>query len=286
LGELHHCIFPDASKHIGTLWDQPQRIGRRDTDPTSWHADLTFVAEMTESPGSQGDLGREVSMKRFSTISAIAMLGALASATPAAAASVEPHPLDWATGDTIDWAQGGLLLLFGAAGALFTIFALVGGVVPGTAGQAQIDRDNALLSKWTQKLSALIEGGRVQEIEATEMAVRNLRRDVTRERWRQFVLASALYLLLGAFFAAVLADDLLQAAAIGAGWTAVAGNLGLKSDYAERKEAKDEVIAGYQEHVHELKLKADAKPNAGQLEAAAIPPPRRLEQASEVALTL
>jgi opacity protein-like surface antigen len=225
-------------------------------------------------------------MKRFSLALAVAMLIALAGVAPAVAASVEPHPLEWATGDTIDWAKGGLLLLFGAAGALFTIFTLVGGVVPGTAGQAQIEEDTAMLSKWTQKLATLIEGEKVKEIDATQVAVQNLRRDVGRERWRQFLLASVLYLLLGAFFAAVLADDLLQAAAIGAGWTAVAGSLGLKSDYSKRKQTKDEVIAGYQEHVDKLKVKADAAPDPGKLDAADIPPPKPLEQASEVALAL
>ena len=225
-------------------------------------------------------------MKRFSVTLAIAMLAGLASAAPAVAASVEPHPLDWATGDTIDWAKGGLLLLFGAAGALFTIFTLVGGVVPGTAGQAQIEEDTAMLAKWTVKLSTLIEGEKVKEIDATQTAVQNLRRDLTRERWKQFVLASTLYLLLGAFFAAVLADDLLQAVAIGAGWTAVAGSLGLKSDYSKRKETKDDVIASYQQHVDKLELKAAAAPDPGKLDAADIAAPKPLEQASEVALAL
>jgi hypothetical protein len=225
-------------------------------------------------------------MKRFSVTLALAMSAALMSVTPARAASVEPHPLDWATGTTIDWAKGGLLLMFGAAGALFTIFTLIGGVVPGTAGQAQIETDTAMLAKWTQKLSTLIEGEKVREIDATQVAVQNLRRDATRERWRQFVFASVLYLLLGAFFAAVLADDLLQAAAIGAGWTAAAGSLGLKSDYSKRKETKDDVIVSYQDHVETLERKAAAAPDPGQLDAADIPPSKPLEQASEVALAL
>jgi len=223
-------------------------------------------------------------MKRFSVALAISGLAALASATPALAASVEPHPLEWATGDTIDWSTGGLLLLFGAAGALFTIFTLIGGVVPGTAGQAQIEEDNARLEKWTQKLSALIEAERPSD--STQTAVQNLRRHVTSERWKQFVIASVLYLLLGAFFASALAQDLLQAAAIGAGWTGLAGTLGLKSDYTKRKESKDAVIGELQEHVDDLKIKAAAAPDPGQVAASEIAIPKPLEQKTEVALAL
>ncbi|HEY6723642.1 MAG TPA: hypothetical protein VI197_06395 [Polyangiaceae bacterium] len=39
----------------------------------------------------------------------------------------------------------------------------------------------------------------------------------------------------------MLARDLLQAIVIGAGWTAFLGAVGLKSEYARRKEKKDDV---------------------------------------------
>jgi len=59
-------------------------------------------------------------------------------------------------------------------------------------------------------------------------------------QYGQFGLAAGLYAILGAFFAAMLARDLLQAILIGAGWTAYLGALGLKKDYAQRKSIKDE----------------------------------------------
>jgi len=66
-----------------------------------------------------------------------------------------------------------------------------------------------------------------------------LRDDLRSDMRQQFALAATLYVVLGAFFAAALAQDLLQALVIGAGWTAYLGAFGLKRDYAERKLIKD-----------------------------------------------
>ena len=48
--------------------------------------------------------------------------------------------------------------------------------------------------------------------------------------------------MLGAFFATLLARDILQALVIGAGWTTLLGTLGLKKDYADRKSTKDAAL--------------------------------------------
>jgi len=63
-----------------------------------------------------------------------------------------------------------------------------------------------------------------------------------KERWRQFLLASLLYTVLGAAFASALAQDLLQAFVIGAGWTGLIGSFGLRTDYAQRKTRKDQAL--------------------------------------------
>jgi hypothetical protein len=228
-------------------------------------------------------------MRRFAVILSATALGALAGATRASAASVEPHPLQWATGDKVDWTTGGLLLLFGAAGALVTIFFLVGGVIPGTAGQASIEAANARVEKWSEVLDTCICGkprAPSAEINSIQTTVASLRTYVTRERWRQYLLASFLYLLLGAFFACVVADDLLQAAVIGAGWTATAGSWGLKTDYSARKERKDEAIDGLKSHMDTLERKAGTPPDPGVLFAGDVPLPDQLEEKVNVALAL
>jgi hypothetical protein len=79
-------------------------------------------------------------------------------------------------------------------------------------------------------------------IVAVESTINNLRDDLWAERWRQFGIATVLYAVLGAFFSAMLAKDLLQALVIGAGWTGLLGTLGLKKDYAERKAPKDATL--------------------------------------------
>jgi hypothetical protein len=56
------------------------------------------------------------------------------------------------------------------------------------------------------------------------------------------LLASLLYTVLGAAFASALAQDLLQAFVIGAGWTGLIGSFGLRTDYAQRKTRKDQAL--------------------------------------------
>lgn len=228
-------------------------------------------------------------MRRFVVSTTVAGLCALTSASAAAAAgsSVKPEPLEWATEGAVDWSKGGLLALFGLAGALFTVFTLVGGVVPGTAGQAEIDADTKRLERLSQQLEKLIgdeKSRNAPQIDAINNAVSDLRSALTRERWRQFLLASVLYTLLGAFVAATLAQDLVQATAIGAGWTGIVGSLGLKRDYSKRSETKGEALTALEGHIEQVAKKAE-EPTT-EVKAEEIRPPEDLLKQVEVAKAL
>lgn len=148
----------------------------------------------------------------------------------------------WATGTSPDWVRGALYAGLGLVGALVTVFSLIGGAIPGTAGFMRIEAGMKRVEEREKILDKLIKDPhrKPEEIKAVEIAANNLRDDIRVDRRRQFVLAAGLYALLGAFFAMLLAQDLLQALVIGAGWTASLGALGLKKDYAERKTIKDQ----------------------------------------------
>jgi hypothetical protein len=148
----------------------------------------------------------------------------------------------WATGPSPKWGVGALYAFLGLIGALVTVFGLIGGAVPGTAGFVRIEAGMRRVEEREKILDKLIKDPKrnPEEIKAVEIAANNLRDDMRDDRRRQFTSAAALYALLGAFFAALLARDLIQALVIGAGWTACLGALGLKKDYAERKSMKDQ----------------------------------------------
>jgi hypothetical protein len=139
---------------------------------------------------------------------------------------------------------GLLFALMGLVGALFTTFTLIGGAVPGTAGQAGIEADTARLERMTKRLEELIGSTKLNAaaVKSLGEVVDRLRDDLGRERWRQFAIGAVLYAVLGAFFGAMLGQDILTALAIGAGWTGLVGSLGLKRDYAQRKSEKDDAI--------------------------------------------
>jgi hypothetical protein len=167
-----------------------------------------------------------------------------------AAAAQEGTPVEvgdlfkWATEPPVDWVEGLLFAGIGLAGALVILFTLVGGAVPGTAGQAQIDADYAVLQRLTKRLEDLINAEPPNSAVVTAVAgmVNEYRDDLSKERWRQFAIAGILYAVMGAFFASALAKDILQAFVLGATWTGLIGSLGLKRDYQVRKEIKDEAI--------------------------------------------
>jgi hypothetical protein len=167
----------------------------------------------------------------------------------------------WATESPPDWGEGLWFAGLGLVGALVILFTLVGGAVPGTAGAAQIDADQAVLRRLSQRLDQLVTANppNAPAIDAVRATVNEHRDDLTKERWRQFAIAGILYALLGAFFASALAKDILQALVLGATWTGLIGSLGLKKDYEVRKEIKDETIQ---------KLEAKVETVAGAASAA------------------
>lgn len=150
----------------------------------------------------------------------------------------------WARSNPVNWAQGFIFAALGLVGGLITIFTLIGGAIPGTVGQVQIEATQEQLDRLSQKLENLVNSKSVDAgaINAVEQVVNNLRDDLRAERWRQFFIAAVLYALLAAFFATALATNLIQAIVIGAGWTGFLGSLGLKRDFEKRKEIKDEAL--------------------------------------------
>lgn len=107
----------------------------------------------------------------------------------------------WATAETPNWALGGLLAGLGLVGGLVTVFTLIGGAIPGTAGQAKIDADSERLDLMSKKLEDIITSPKPDPavIAAIENTVNNLRDDLRTERWKQFAVAGFLYAVLGAF---------------------------------------------------------------------------------------
>jgi hypothetical protein len=155
--------------------------------------------------------------------------------------------LFWAKEQPIDWFSGIALAITGLMGALVTIFFLVGGVVPGTAGQVEIDNDTLQLKEYKEKLKKLWDKEQLDEVDlkkANELnsIVNDFNTRLDKERRYQFSLAATLYAVLGAFIATILAHDILQAFVIGAGWTGYLGALGLKQDAEKRKSEKDKTI--------------------------------------------
>ncbi len=155
--------------------------------------------------------------------------------------------LFWAKETQIDWFSGIALALTGFVGALVTVFFLIGGAIPGTAGQVNIDYDSEQLNEYKVKLKELWSKGQINpddlaEAQELKSMVNDFGDRLNKERWRQFSLSALLYIVIGAFFAAFLAHDVLQALVIGAGWTGYLGAVGLKSDAQERGSRKNEKI--------------------------------------------
>jgi hypothetical protein len=191
-------------------------------------------------------------MSRAVAVTAGVVTGLLVAA-PAAAADAAP-----AAGDVValfpwmpDVQLGFIVAVTGLIGALIPVFGAVGGAIPGTAGSAKIDADEARLVRLADQLDALIRERPVDAnaVSAVESAVNGLRDDLRSERRNQFLWAGLLYAVLGVAFALFLAGNALQAVAIGAGWTAFIGTFGLRSDYTARRDVKNDVIEKLQDHV-------------------------------------
>lgn len=158
----------------------------------------------------------------------------------------------WAASDPPQWYLGILYAFLGLIGSLVTIYSLIGASLPGTAGQVRIDVNENRLENMSKRLEELVEESppETEAIKEIGTVVNDLRKDLWKERWRQFGIAAILYALVGASFSVLLAQDLLQALVIGAGWTGLLGTLGLKKDYEERKNVKD---AGLEEALTRIK---------------------------------
>ena len=182
----------------------------------------------------------------------------------------------WLTGTPPDWNRGILYAVLGVVGALVILFTLIGGAIPGTAGKAKIDEGEETLKEWTEQLSREMKKAPPdpEAIEKKNRAVDDLRDDLWKERWKEFSLAAIFYTVLGSFFAAMLAQDLLQALLIGAGWTGIVGSLGLKGDYAYRKSRKDDLLGEVRDALQVL------KPAASVVGEAA--PPEEIEKANHL----
>jgi len=189
-------------------------------------------------------------MKRFLWVILVVLCFVLLVTAPVFADSDQPDTdqeiqvanlFTWATGAEPDWMVGGLYALLGLFGALITVFGLIGGAIPGTAGAARIEANMIRVQKREDRVQQLYEEENPDPDLLKELRIgsNQFRDDVEADRRRQFFSAALLYAILGAFFATMLAQDILQAIVIGAGWTAYLGALGLKRDYAERKEIKD-----------------------------------------------
>jgi len=152
----------------------------------------------------------------------------------------------WYSGKHEDRDKGILIALSGLMGALVTIYTLIGAVMPGTSGGVSLDAEGIRLEMFKKKLSKLWEKEsneiNIKAAKELEVTTNNLQAWISRERWRQFGLAALLYLILGAFFAALLTESFLQGLVIGAGWTAYLGVVGLKKDGEVRGSIKDREI--------------------------------------------
>ena len=129
----------------------------------------------------------------------------------------------------------------GLAGALVTVYGVIGGTIPTGAG-ARLEAEYAELAKTMEqfgqlKAKAAADPASVPAAGEFSLETDRLRDDLERKRKalaRNWGLA---YALLGMFFALLLAKDLLQALTYGAGWTALAGALGIKTEVDAAKAA-------------------------------------------------
>ena len=151
----------------------------------------------------------------------------------------------WYSGPA-DWLKGLLIASSGLMGALITIYSMIGAAMPGTSGQVSQEAEEYRLELFKKKLSELWKKEEndinIEAAKELEITTNHLQAQISKERWRQFGLAAFLYVILGAFFAALLTESFLQGLAIGAGWTAYLGTVGLKKDKEERGSIKDRQI--------------------------------------------
>jgi hypothetical protein len=161
--------------------------------------------------------------------------------------------LAWLNQDPVGWRAGLLFFLGGLTGAAATAFGAVGGLIPGTAGKEEVDRlTRELVATTKRKETYQTEYDQVRnDPNAADSKAAAFREDVKREQEREERLSSTLssaklaqyarampfYLLLGGAFATALAQDVVQALAIGAGWPTLWAAFQLKPEFKSLNEA-------------------------------------------------
>jgi hypothetical protein len=151
-----------------------------------------------------------------------------------------------------DWARGLAYFLLGFVGAAVTLYFFAGGLLP-SMGRGQLTVLETERAQWERrrdrKLDAVektpsgAEGTKQKWLyERSAAQVTALDARIDRERGALLKVGVPLYLFLGGFFAAMFATNLIQAALIGFGWTAVVERFGLKREQETRKDSRDDLI--------------------------------------------
>jgi hypothetical protein len=160
-------------------------------------------------------------------------------------------------GDNFDEGLG--FALIGLVGAMVTAYFAVGGFLPSTGGKADYDALEAEIDDLNDRLEEVTavgegfakQGGQISQErrdEADRVAQRLLLRisetQGRAERLKRSLLIRALpfYLVVGATFAVLFAQNLAQALLIGFAWTAVAERFGLKRELEKRSEHRGQDI--------------------------------------------
>lgn len=177
----------------------------------------------------------------------------------------------WAMTNPPNWVQGVLYVVLGVIGALVTIYFAIGGTIP-TASGVKLEAEFKELEKKNKELAELRKKALENPtsvnpslIDAFSNDADKQRDDLERKRQGMFRNWALMYVLLGAFFAALLAQDLLQAITIGAGWTSFLAAVGLskenqetKSEAAKEAEIVEQAIKELEKKLDQLKAKADS----------------------------
>jgi hypothetical protein len=154
--------------------------------------------------------------------------------------------LFWLTSSPPDYVRGVGLALLGLAGASVVVFGCISGFkIPGLgAKNVQLDADEEELKSVQKSLHDLTIAptGKAAEIKALTVEENALRASLWKAKSFQFSIAALLYGFLGAVFAAVLAQNWIQAVGIGAAWTSLVGTFGIKNENEKRANVKDDAI--------------------------------------------
>jgi hypothetical protein len=167
--------------------------------------------------------------------------------------------LAWLNEEPVGWRAGLIFFLGGLTGAAATAFGAVGGLIPGTAGKEEVDRLNRELVTTTMRKEAYqsdydevrkdpnaTDARRAafwEDVKWEEEREERLSATISKAKLAQYGRALPFYLLLGGVFATALAQDVVQALAIGAGWPTLWAAFQLKPEFKSLNEA-NAVVTG------------------------------------------